>query len=290
METTIDYARLQEAYTSDNLTKISAQILKRYHDQQFGCLRELAVAVGETDITGNRQLLVRLMLLYHPDRLPQYLQILEEGKQAPERLSEIGHLLIALNFTALFDDDKASATAADPDLPEETYAWEMPGDVHLQEGETDEDDNYFGEDDHSFYNLFKRSIYGRSDILLPAAMLEDIDELELSGRGMDSLEGIEHCRHLVTLDLSGNVLTNLDGMEGLAYLEELYLADNMIGYIDAVTYLSCLKVLDLSGNQVDDVLPLLTLPALRFVNLIGNPVPQHQLNLLKAVEGLVILF
>jgi len=286
------YRQLKNAYTSENLTKISEQILRLYHHKQYEPLRALASAIGVPEHYEGRQLLAKLMMLYHPDRLGHYQRSLESDSMNDRRLADIRHILIALRTISLFEADTATARQdRDPDLPEEEHVWEDPEEAC--DPDTPEDDAgrdlYYGENDNSFYTLFKKSMYGRTNIILPSCLLEDIDELELANRGIDSLEGLAYCRHLVTLDLSGNTLTNLEGMEGLGCLEELYVAENRIGYIDALSYLGRLRILDLSGNEVDDLSPLLELEHLELVNLSENPVPQNQIDLLKA-RGCLVLF
>lgn len=293
MQEPIEYKCLEEAYTPENLTRICGQVLQLYQQKQYERLRALLVKIGDSDAykVGDRQLLTRLMLLYHPDRLSYYQQILKSEKEYT-RLAEISHILITQNDALLFDYDPANTVSTtDPDLQGEEYAWQDAEEANYYDNDADdtEPDTYYGENDNSFYTIFKKSMYGRADVILPSYMLEDMDELELANRRMDSLEGITHCRHLVRLNLSGNVLTNTEGIEALAYLEELYIPDNAIGYIDALSHLSQLRVLDLSGNQVDDITPLFELEHLEFVNLKGNPVPALQVNALKTKGCIVII-
>lgn len=293
MQEHTEYKRLEEAYSPENLTRICGQILQLYKLKQYERLRALLVKIGDPDAhkVGDRQLLVKLMLWYHPDRLSYYRQLLKNEKEHSS-LAELSHILVTQNDPLLFDHDAANAVSTtDPDLPGEEYAWQEAEEANYYDSDPDdtETDTYYGENDNSFYTIFKKSMYGRIDIILPSYMLEDMDELELANRGMDSLEGIAHCRHLVMLNLSGNALTNTEGMEALTYLEELYIPDNAIGYIDTLGHLSRLRVLDLSGNQVDDITPLFELEHLEFVNLEGNPVPALQEKALKAKGCIVII-
>lgn len=293
MKGEIDVKQLAAAYTLENLNRISGQILQCYNARQYNRLRALLAKIGEpvNEKGGDRQLLSKLMMLYHPDKLSHYLQIIQAGNQ--NALASISHILITLEADELFGgySPASGSFSSSVDLDDEEYAWDEVDETgNLREFDDDmEYDFYYGEDDNSFYSVMKKSLYGRQNIMLPHQLLEDIDELELSGRGMDSLEGIEHCIHLVTLDLSDNRLTNLEGMEGLAYLEELYLAGNNIGYIDTLSYLNRLRILDLSGNQVDDISPLGELTSLEFINLSGNPISPAQIEILKQ-KGCVVVY
>lgn len=289
---TQQYALLKQAYTIENLTKISGQLLLLYKNKHYDRLRTLLRIVHdpEAETATNRQLLSRLMMRYHPDRFTFYQHILQGKEENEMRLVEIDHILILQEAKELFGYSIENDTTFGTEAVQEEYLWEdedRPTDNWIMDDNL-ETDAYYGEYDNTLFNVFKRNIYGRQDIELPVFLLEDIEELELSNRGIDNLEGISYFNQLQLLDLSGNAITNLEGIENLVEIKEIYAADNEIGYIDSVGYLEQLRIIDVSGNCIDDLSALFGLTHLEFVNVTGNPVPTHQIEKLKAKGCLVI--
>ena len=95
--------------------------------------------------------------------------------------------------------------------------------------------------------------------------IADITELDLSGKGIESLDGIEKLTALAWLNISGN------------YLERLYFPENIeLYYIDAsdnnLTYVNLsanvnLKYVDLSGNEYLDAIDMRANTLLQRVDL-----------------------
>ena len=112
--------------------------------------------------------------------------------------------------------------------------------------------------------------------------LQPVTELQMSGRGIWSLKGIEYFTELTTLDCSNNILTSLDvsKLEKLTKLTKLYCNDNNLSelklyYNNKLTELNCsnnslttlyigfglysdnsskITNLDCSGNQLDETI------------------------------------
>ena len=125
-------------------------------------------------------------------------------------------------------------------------------------------------------------------------LTSDAAELDLSGRGLGSVAGLEYFLELRRLTLTGNAVSDLSPLRGLTALEELELGYNRIGDLSAleghralrrlvltgnaisdVTPLNgmvWLEELDLSYNQISDVTTLNTCVRLQRLNLTGNPV------------------
>ncbi|MGE8426745.1 MAG: leucine-rich repeat domain-containing protein [Sphingobacterium sp.] len=285
------YKRLKEAFTNENLTKICSQLLLLYQSKQYDRLRCLLKLVDgtETKFLSDRQLLSKLMKLYHPDLLSSYTTILEA--RDVNGYMEIAHILKIQESGDLLNpivgksddfDDYGEMFSAESKLE---YDEDEMGD-----DEEDQDDyrDWYDGSENNLFNVFKTAVYGRRDIELPLYLLEDIDELELSNRGIDSLEGVEHFQQLERLDISQNVLSDLNGLEKLIFLEELYANDNEIGYIDSLTELSRLRVLVLANNKIDDISILLQLEHIEFVDLTNNSIPVLQIEMLKQKGVLVI--
>lgn len=290
------HLRLKDAYSSENLNKITSKILELYKKKQYSYLLKI-LSKANIDLQMEEEkisrILAKLMMLYHPDRQNYYLQEIEKVYQsgAKEQLQAFTHIFSVLDleapkFEQIIDPD-ASFTPQ--------YEWEESERGNSYQSYSDqEDENVFYEDftsdssDYSFFQVLKRDIYGGLNVELPFFLLEDLDELELPDRGMDHLDGIEYCKHLKRLDLSNNHLTDISELMSLTSLEELYLADNQIGYIDAVSNLANLRIIDLSGNALDNISPLFELEKLEFVNLIGNRISEELLTILK-FKGIVVV-
>ena len=62
---------LIEAYSNQNLNKISVTLISLYKEKQFGILRQIAEIVSESveiRIDPENRYFSKLMMLYHPDR------------------------------------------------------------------------------------------------------------------------------------------------------------------------------------------------------------------------------
>lgn len=63
--------RLQEAYTLDNLNKISLTLINLYKNQQYLILQKIAEIISDSiiiEIEADGKGFSKLMMLYHPDR------------------------------------------------------------------------------------------------------------------------------------------------------------------------------------------------------------------------------
>ena len=85
----------------------------------------------------------------------------------------------------------------------------------------------------------------------------DQTELNLSGRGISELKGLERLEYLESLDLSQNQISNLYSLEISASRDKL-------------------KSLNLAFNRISDISPLLELKALDNLVLYGNPLESEQ--------------
>lgn len=143
-------------------------------------------------------------------------------------------------------------------------------------------------------------------------LTSDAAELDLSGRGIGSIAGLERFLELRLLRLENNALTDISPLRELKALEELELGNNQIrdlsplaGHLalrrlvlsrNAVTDIAALNALvwledlDLSGNQISDVSTLNTCVRLRRLNLTGNPVSADAIRRLQeALPGCQII-
>ena len=81
--------------------------------------------------------------------------------------------------------------------------------------------------------------------------LQNIRELNLSGKGIRAIEGIEHLSNLTSLNVSYNDLENLD-LSKCRKLSELYCSHNRLGALD-LTPCTRMKILDCSDNPIGEL-------------------------------------
>lgn len=94
------------------------------------------------------------------------------------------------------------------------------------------------------------------------AILGSITELDLSGRGLTSLDGIDLFEELYYLDVSDNNITDISGLKDLKRLGHLDLSNNPISNISALTKENLPNVyyIDLSNTKIGNVASLANLP------------------------------
>jgi internalin A len=164
---------------------------------------------------------------------------------------------------------------------------------------------------------------------IPSNELEGLTELDASGRGIESLRGIDYLPNLQRLDLGNNRVGDLRPLAELSRLAALDLRNNYISDLEAVhleslavlptfselslqnnresshpeepnkvrhitdisllAMLSSLEVLDLRNNHVEDISPLSELKALRVLDLRGNRLLDNALENLSSLQQLTHL-
>ncbi|MFO8057559.1 MAG: leucine-rich repeat domain-containing protein [bacterium] len=102
--------------------------------------------------------------------------------------------------------------------------------------------------------------------------LTAIKELDLSGKNITELNGLEHCTRLARLDLGSNYLRDISPLAGLTNLVLLNLEENYIADLAPLSGLVKLEELNLRSNRIRDISPLKDLHNLRILNLAGNQV------------------
>ena len=78
-----------------------------------------------------------------------------------------------------------------------------------------------------------------------------VTEIQAAGLGIRTLQGIEHCRSLLTLDLRSNQIQSITPLAGLGNLRWLDLSQNRITNISPLSGLFLLEWLDLHGPDND---------------------------------------
>jgi len=276
--------KLNEAYTIDNLNKISLTLINLYRNQQYLILQKIAEMISDCtiiEIGPEGKGFSKLMMLYHPDRALYH--ITEINKLAEKNdfdgLLEYSHILrlerieeIAASLNSFEDIDYSPV-----------YDWDMDteGFIIINDGRQSEtkktktNTKLIG---YSFYDAIKIREFGNTDIEFPPYYLEDIDEFELSFSDINDLDGIEYCINAKIIDVSNNRIIDLTPLTGLTNLRELNLSDNQVGYIDVLSNLVNLISIQLSDNCFEDISPLFELKKLEYADLSGNKIDIEQIN------------
>src|SRR5947209_13046441 len=76
--------------------------------------------------------------------------------------------------------------------------------------------------------------------------------LEVTGKEIKDLSGLEKCKNLALLKLTNNQVTDLKPLKDLTNLQSLDLANNKIADLAPLSALTKLQYLELSDNQIVD--------------------------------------
>ena len=288
------YTNLKKAYTTDNLGLISGRIIDMFRDHKYDALRAVQKVVNEYTPCAEEKInrvFSRLIMIYHPDRLSQSLQQLEQAYQRGdfEELFAMSHILNVQNLEP--EHVTVSSIITEEDLAEE-FGWDDSTDGFSyfmdQDSYEEEEVNDFDYTNRSFLTALKRRVYGNLNVDFPMYLLEDLEEIEMADYEIEYLDGIDACRHVRVVDLSNNNLTDVTDLKDLHQLERLYLSNNHISLIDSLSNLTVLQVLDISYNDVDDLSPLFELSHLSYLNIMGNRIPAWHLEKLQ-LKGVTII-
>jgi Leucine-rich repeat (LRR) protein len=124
--------------------------------------------------------------------------------------------------------------------------------------------------------------------------VKSISQVVARGKGIKSLEGLQHCKAIMkidlanneisdpapiselkliqSLDLSGNQIANLDPLKNLVQMQYLQVSKNQIKDLAPIASMQKLNALYLNDNQVSNVQPIIGLKKLWTLQLAGNPI------------------
>jgi hypothetical protein len=287
------HGKLLDAYSARNLNRITVTLIQLYKEQQFGSLRQIAEMISETidmEVDGQAKYFPRLMMLYHPDRDFHRNEINRLAKEKNhDGLLAYSHILllgrieeIAAALTSFEDIDYAPVYEWDFNLEGFTVV-----DVRNPKNQDTRSATRTRKVHYNFYDAIKIRMFGKTTISFPPHYLEDMEEIELSGSGINDLEGVNYCIHTTTMDLSGNSISDLTPLWDCTLLEELNLSDNRIEDIDMLANLRNLRTLYLSNNAIKDITPLLQMGRLEYVDLSGTRVPVARIRELEE-QGITV--
>jgi Leucine-rich repeat (LRR) protein len=274
---------LLQAYSINNLNRISLTLINLYKNQQYSVLQKISEIISdytEIKISNEGKGFSKLLMLYHPDRAVYHINEINRLTDLDNfnELVEYSHILklerideISATLNSYEDIDYSPVYEWDLDTEGFSIIYDCkPAEIKRTKTNT----NIIG---YTFYDAIKMREYGDTDIEFPSYYLEDIEEFELSSSDINDLDGIQFCIHAKSIDLSNNRITDLDPIAGLKNLEELNLSDNQVGYIDGLSNLVNLKSIILSNNFFEDISPLFELERLEYADLTGNNVDIKQI-------------
>ncbi len=102
-----------------------------------------------------------------------------------------------------------------------------------------------------------------------------LTELDLAGRGITDLTGLDYARNLTKLKLRKSPLTNIEPVAMLINLRELDASYCGLTDISPLANLLEIEVLSLYANGITDVTPLVNLTQLRWLRIERNRIPDH---------------
>lgn len=288
---------LKNAYTEENLNFITSNIIDCYKEKRFAYILEINQLISENNVNLLEKInktFSRIIMRFHPDKLNYYLNEIENSFQNGniERLEELSKILLVLDI----DVSSAKANLIDKDFsfePEYVWDYEQEGFIYFNEGEEnqfniDEVENEQYHKKTTFLSAIKRREFGSLNVEFPVHELFDSEEIELADYDIDDLDGIEFCKHLISIDLSNNNISDISKLAFIKSLEEVYMSNNQINFIDRIYTLKKLKIIDLSNNKIDDISALLNLNNLEYINVVSNNIPNHQIKMFEE-KGIIVI-
>ncbi len=106
--------------------------------------------------------------------------------------------------------------------------------------------------------------------------VKSISQVVARGKGIKSLEGLQHCKAIMKIDLANNEISDLAPLAELKLVQSLDLSGNQIATLDALKNLSQMQYLQLSKNQVKDLAPISGMQKLNALYLNDNQVSSLQ--------------
>jgi Leucine-rich repeat (LRR) protein len=116
---------------------------------------------------------------------------------------------------------------------------------------------------------------------LTAEDVKNISQVVGKGKGIKSLEGLQHCKSLMKIDLEKNEIVDLAPIKELKLLQSIDLSSNKIETLEPIAALVQSQYLQLSKNAISDLSPLRQMSNLRSLYIADNKIKS-----LEPVSGL----
>lgn len=312
--------RLRDAYTLENLTRITTRIIHSYREKRYSLLRRLADEIQTFtafSTQSNQAVFSGLLLLYHPDRHRRYTHEIESLYHNGDLtgLGSLEHIFVALRLQSEGDthlaadhnyDFHRNRQRNDRSDHRREWAYESDGEEGFPKDEEadGERDATYGYDEEDF-----DSVYSARD---PQFAEEDLDEEEefreeydavlnpdpvhdvltaLKLREYGNLDVDLHLHHLELiegeLDLSSYEINDLSGIENCIHVTSLNLSDNEIEDLLPLGLMVQLKELYLAANRIENLSALSTLFSLEVLDLAENEI--RDIGCLLGLQALKVL-
>ncbi|MFO0064940.1 MAG: leucine-rich repeat domain-containing protein [Pirellulaceae bacterium] len=102
--------------------------------------------------------------------------------------------------------------------------------------------------------------------------VKNISQVVAKGKGITSLEGLQHCTAIMLIDLENNQIADLAALKELKQLQSVNLAGNQIESIEPMAGLTAMQYLELSRNKVKDIAPVKAMTNMRSLYLSDNQI------------------
>ena len=116
---------------------------------------------------------------------------------------------------------------------------------------------------------------------LTADDVKNISQVVGKGKGIKSLEGLQHCKSVMKIDLEKNEIVDLAPVKELKLIQSIDLSSNKIESLEPIAALIQSQYLQLSKNAISDLNPLRQMSNLRSLYIADNKIKS-----LEPVSGL----
>jgi len=284
------HKEIKEKLTTEHLRGITVDIINAYKNKKYSHLRKYKHVLNVKEETKAEKLFSILIKKFHPDRISFILKQVDQYRESNDYEN-----LLQIRDTYFFNVEAADSPDDETIEFEAEFTFDSE-DFGYREKNIYEEDN-FGEsnlefkEEYDFLSAVKNLFFGGLDIEISESDLRNLDgSLDLSDYDLNNLSGIEHCLYINDLNLSGNGIEKIGRLSGLIRLEYLFLSNNSIENISALENLENLKELDLSFNEIYDISPLKNIKSLQYVNLIGNPISNYSEIEELIAMGVIVIF
>jgi hypothetical protein len=275
-----------------HLKRVAAQLIAAYQHEDMRVLvnyAQFAWLTQEEQALPCRRLFMRLIQVYHPDKIAAFTGLLERCRQEgafdkhASLLKEVEERKKA-HFAEYSAQEEYGFADGDPGYGLDEGGWD---DGESEEWREEEDE---GERSRDLIDAIADAFVGNNESRVTVEELELLaGDLDLSDRDIADLHGAEYLVGITSLNLAKNRIDNVFELASMSALESLDLSDNLIENADALASLEYLEELDLSRNDIEDWRFLTRLGALKCILISGNPSPDREtLRILRERSVLVI--
>lgn len=106
--------------------------------------------------------------------------------------------------------------------------------------------------------------------------VKSISQVVARGKGIKSLEGLQHCKAIMKIDLANNEISDLAPLAELKLIQSLDLSGNQVASLDSLKNLVQMQYLQLSKNQIKDMAPIAGMQKLNALYLNENQLSNVQ--------------